>query len=183
VGKNKKHKKSAGHQISKRYIFVAVLVVIGTAVVTLLLLSIFNKPTATPEQLAFQKDAQSEAAFNDAQSAASSGDYNSGQAILDKAISDSTNDADTAWAYIQKSTVALNAEKFDEAYDFAKKSEDLAPTKTSVLLMANALEAKGDKSGAIANYELAASRITSNSELDDLDKQEIQATISQLRVQ
>jgi tetratricopeptide (TPR) repeat protein len=111
------------------------------------------------------------------------GDYSAGQSALDKSLDATTDPKEQAWLYIQKSSVALNLKKYNEAYDFAKKAEELNPDRTSAQMMADAAAKKGDNQEAISKYKLTISRITGTSGMDDLDKQELQDKISQLEGQ
>ena len=111
------------------------------------------------------------------------GKYSDGQAALDKSINSTTDPGAKAWAYIQKSSIALNSGNYVDAYNFAKKAEELRPDRYSAQMMADAAVKKGDKADAIAKYKLSASRITGTSGMDKLDIQELQGKISKLEDQ
>lgn len=140
-----------------------------------------NKSRIKTEQAEQLKKAEkSFSTYNDALKVVSSGDYTGGQAIIDNSIKNTSDKVEQAKLYLQKSSIAYNANKFDEAYDNAKKAEDLSPDVNSAKMMAAALAKNGDKTGAIKDYQLALSRITGTSELDELDKQDLRDAIKQL---
>lgn len=118
--------------------------------------------------------------YNEASKSVLSGNYDAGQAVLDKAIQGTSDNAEQASLYLQKSSIAINAGKYDDAYNFAKKAEDLNASVDSAKMMADAAVRRGDKDDAIVKYKLAISRITGTSEQDGLDKQDLQNNIKQL---
>ena len=109
-----------------------------------------------------------------------SGDYDGGQAALDSQLVNADDAVAQAKIYINKSSLALNLSKYDDAYTFAKKAEELQPSVSSAKLMASALAKQGNKDGAVEQYKIAISRITGSSELDELDKLSIQKKIDNL---
>lgn len=108
------------------------------------------------------------------------GDYKNGQATIDESMDQASTPKEQAWLYIQKSALALNLEKYDEAYEFASKAEKLYPDSNSSQLMADSLAKKGDKAGAIKQYKITISRMTDKSGLAELDRKSIQEKIDKL---
>jgi len=127
-----------------------------------------------------EKATKSENVYYVASKNAASGNYVASQAVLDKALKDVSGSSEQADLYIQKSSIALNAREYGDAYGFAQQAEKLDPTVSSAQLMAEAAAKKGNNAEAITNYKLAISRITGTSELDELDKQNLQDAIKQL---
>lgn len=119
-------------------------------------------------------------AYSDASQAAHTGDYSGGQATLDKVADQTTDSVAKAVIYTQKSSIAYNSGKYDDAYSFAKKAEEINPTVSTASLMARAAEKQDNKKEAIAQYKVAVSRITGNTELDELDRQELNNNITKL---
>lgn len=111
------------------------------------------------------------------------GKYKEGQATLDKSINNTTDSAVKAKLYIEKSAISLNSKDYADAYNFAKKAEELKPDRYSAQMMAEAASQKGDKNEAIAKYKLSISRINGTSGIDKLDIQELQGKISKLEGQ
>lgn len=111
------------------------------------------------------------------------GKYANGQAALDKSISNTTDPGAKAWMYIQKASISLNSGDYTNAYNFAKKAEELKADRYSAQMMADAAVKKGDKADAVAKYKLSISRITGTSGMDKLDIQELQGKISKLEGQ
>lgn len=152
-------------------ILIAVLVLAGG----IYLLLFFNKSVSDIDN---KTDAEvSQQAIN----SIIKGDYNGGQKILDDLLNRASTPSDQAWIYIQKASVAVNLNKYDEAYGFAQKAEELYPDINSAQMMALAAVKKGDKADAIVKYELAKSRITGTSGMDDLDRETIQGEINKLK--
>lgn len=163
--------------IKKRIIIAVIAIVIVTAgVLTWLYLNNYfsNRPVVNKQDLAI-------VASQTAVSSIISGDYNGGQKALDGSLSNATNPKDQAWIYIQKASVALNLNKYTEAYDFASQAEKLSPDVNSAQMLAAAAAKKGDNADAIAKYELAISRITGKSGMDKLDIQTMQDEINRLK--
>jgi tetratricopeptide (TPR) repeat protein len=126
-------------------------------------------------------DDQTDTASSEAVGNIISGNYDAGQKVLDDSLDKTTDAKEQAWIYIQKASVAVNLNKYDEAYDFAKKAEELNPDINSAQMMAVAAAKKGDNTDAIAKYQLALSRITGTSGMDDLDRSSIQTEIDKLK--
>ncbi len=127
-----------------------------------------------------QKAAASAFVYNEASKQTASGSYTAGQAVLDKAIQSEVDISSEAYLYIQKSLVAYNVGKYDDAYNFAEKSESVNPTVSSANIMAMAAEKKGDKNEAIAKYKLAISRMVGDSEMINSDRLDLQNNIRRL---
>lgn len=108
------------------------------------------------------------------------GNYESGQAIIDESMDQASTPKEQAWLYIQKSSLALNLKKYDEAYDFASKAEKLYPDSNSSQLMADALAEKGNKTESIKQYKITISRMTGKSNSDESDRAYIQEKIDKL---
>jgi tetratricopeptide (TPR) repeat protein len=106
--------------------------------------------------------------------------YDSGQSVMDEALNSASSDEDRAHIYTQKSSLAINVGKYDDAYNFAKKAEEISPNLSSAQLMALSSESKGDIQEAIKNYHNALNRMTGNSGADDFDKQDIVNKIKSL---
>jgi len=132
-------------------------------------------------QVETEKATKSQEVYFQAVEKVESGDYASGQVILDTAVASTNDSIEQAWIYIQKASIALNANQFEDAYNFAKEAEELDPSVSSARLLAAAVEAKGNKVEALENYQLSLSRINGDSELDELDREEVRGYIRLLQ--
>lgn len=158
-----------------------VLILAGISFGVWYFIDLNNKNQKITEQSKILEKAQeSFNIYNNASSKAISGDYTAGLKILDDAINNTTINSEKAKIYLQESSIAFNLDKFDDAYEFAKKAEDLYLDVNSAKMMAAAQAKRGNTKDAIVKYELALSRITGNSELDELDKQDIRNDIKKL---
>lgn len=174
-GPIKQLKKKKSHK--KLIVAVAILISLIIGVVIWLYLSGFISNWLHPK---IQTKSPVSSVSTDAINSIISGDYAGGQAILDKNLSDTTDPKSQAWIYIQKSSIALNLTKYDNAYAFAKKAEELYPTETSAQMMAAAAEKQGNIQEAIIDYKLAAGRITGLSGMNAVDKKDLQDKIIKL---
>lgn len=143
---------------------------------------IYNRSITNQNQSqnAINKAESSQKLYDQADRSASSGDYAAGQALLDKSVKTDSSLQDQSWIYIQKTSIALNAKNYVDAYDFAKKAESIYPTENSAQLMGDAAIGKGDDAEAIKQYKIAINRITGNSEIDKSDKSYLESVIERL---
>lgn len=172
-------KKSHNIHFSKKWIIIVASAVLVGAIISYLLY-FYNQNPKVDVQTSLEKAKVMDANYSDALKKSLSGDYAGSQKSLDNTIVESIGKSDEAWIYIQKSSIALNALKYDDAYNFANKAEELFPTVSSVKLMAAAADAKGNKDEAIQKYKLALSRIAGDSDLDKLDKNDLINIIKEL---
>jgi len=126
------------------------------------------------------KAEKASAAYNAAYTEFISGDEAAAQATLDKEMTDSSSSMDKAKVYLQKTSIAMNSGDYKNAYIFAKKADELNPTKASAQMMAMAAVQDENISEAITDYKLALSRIAGTSGMDELDKQELKDKIKDL---
>lgn len=112
------------------------------------------------------------------------GDYNAAQKLLDVNITSSKTSKERGVLYETKSLMALNAKKYAETLDFAKKADSLSPTRTSAILAAQGAEGLGDQANAIQYYQKASSYLDETKRKKDenaeLDYQSYQKKIKQL---
>lgn len=110
---------------------------------------------------------------------AASGQYVQAQQQLDKqATSGSTQQR--AYVFIQKSAIALNAHKYNDALNFAQQAEAFTPTSTTAQLIAVSQQGLGNKQQAISYYQKAISRFKNPSEQDQIDIRSYQDAIKSL---
>ncbi|MBC7868860.1 hypothetical protein H7X69_01610 [Candidatus Saccharibacteria bacterium] len=103
---------------------------------------------------------ESQDKFIEADKAVTDGDYAKGQAILDDALKNKIANAERSYVYVQKSTLASNSSKTEDSITFAKKAEELDPTRLSATVLAQVAERSGDKVLALKYYELVVARTT-----------------------
>jgi tetratricopeptide (TPR) repeat protein len=91
------------------------------------------------------------------------GDYAKGQQVLDDAVKKSTDKQNTANLYLQKASIAVNANHLQDALQFAKKADGLAPSNTTAEMIATVAKAQGNKTLAIQWLNTAIKRLDKNS--------------------
>lgn len=128
-----------------------------------------------------QAEVASEKLYLEADKAATLGDYEQGQSILDVALKNKTTDLDRSNVYGQKSILASNNLKNEDAITFAKKSEALSPTRLTAHILAQVAEQAGDKTLALKYYKLTLERTSDQQKKlspDDFD--DLQAKVAEL---
>lgn len=110
---------------------------------------------------------------------AASGQYAQAQQQLDKQAT-SGSPQQRAYVFIQKSAIALNAQKYNDALNFAQQAEALTPTSTTAQLIAVSQQGLGNKQQAISYYQKAISRFKNPSEQDQADIRSYQDAIKSL---
>ncbi len=169
---NKKEKKSQKKQQTKKLLikkWVTVLAVVFPIALIIsgvfIYLNFFAKPLGIKDN---NNNANSEYSVSElANQTAAKGDYDGGQKIIDQEINNTVNDGDKVTLYIDKSILALNNQKYEDAYAFAQKAEDIAKSKLTGRLIAQIAEASGDKAKAIEYYGLTVSRYSEEEKNSD----------------
>ncbi|HYG84274.1 MAG TPA: hypothetical protein VD907_05355 [Verrucomicrobiae bacterium] len=113
-----------------------------------------NQPPAkekTPEQ-------RVDEVSNKAQGQAATGNIAGAYKTYDEEIAKTSDKKLQAWLLVNKATAAINGKKYDDAVNFARQAEALAPSYSTSLAMAQATEAKGDKIAAAQHYKTTAER-------------------------
>lgn len=126
------------------------------------------------------KGAQTNEVYLQADRKVAEGSYDEGQGILTKALDIRTSNKDKSVIYQLKSSVALNAEKYDQALEYALKAEELYPNDDTAIVLGGVYEDSGDRINAIKYYELFLSRFEPVSELDQSTIKRVQYTIKDL---
>lgn len=90
-------------------------------------------------------------------------------------------DFEKAQLYLYQASAAYNINNYQEAYDYALKSEQLSPTASSAELLGNCLAKLDKKQEAIDYYNKAISRITDTDELSEADRDYLRFKIQQLQ--
>lgn len=172
MGKMIKLKSSTklGRLFSKKKLIIVIIasLILICGVVVCYWYFVINRPSsvATPndqsnsidEVAAFDK---SQNRYIQAVRAVSVAGYDAGQSFLDDEISSNTNnDTERSYLYIQKSTLAINNSNISDAITFAEKAEGLYQSRISAVVLAHLYEEKGDKASTVKYYELAIERTT-----------------------
>lgn len=91
-------------------------------------------------------------------------DFDKGEVLLREKVEKSTTDVQRASAYAQLSQLALNNERYDVALEYAKKADELAPTRQTAFAVAAAADSVGQRDVAIQYYRIAIERAEKDSE-------------------
>lgn len=178
INEQKLQKKSS--HIKRVSIIVITVLIIPSVMAFLWYFGLNNSSTKNEQIKLLEKTQNSFNNYNEASKLVLTKGYEAGQAMLDGLIKNVNNNVDKADLYIQKATIAINSNKYDDAYNFAKNAEDLDPSISSAQTMAVAASKKGDNQDAIIKYKLALSRIIGTAEMDELDRQDIRNAIVNL---
>ncbi len=120
---------------------------------------ILNNGSSTADEVAALDKSQNR--YIQAVRAVSVDGYDAGQSFLDdEIISNTNNDVERSYLYIQKSDLAINNANMDEAIAFAEKAEGFYQSRISAVTLAQLYEKKGDKANAIKFYKLTIERTT-----------------------
>jgi hypothetical protein len=169
----KESKRPAKRRLSKKWLLglvtIVLLIIAGAACFLIFGSGLFKTKTSSPTKHGSTVVVSALASY-----------YSSNQSALDQKLESAKDNKGKAWLYIKKSSLALNTDYFNEAYEFAKKAEALDPTTSSAQMMADAAAKKGDKADAIAKYKVAISRITGTTGMNKLDIESLQNSIKKL---
>lgn len=167
--KNNKPKKRFFHNKKNIFLILSLLIISVSAAAVVLFIN--YDPSQDVEEILTNSLAKS-----------LDGDYEAAQTTLDSAISETKNSDKKSQFYIQKSSIAIDSEKYDDACKFAEKSEELAPSVQSARLIAISSEGQKDYEKSIKYYEIAISRIVVTDEQGEIEIMSIRNAITRLKV-
>jgi tetratricopeptide (TPR) repeat protein len=98
--------------------------------------------------------------YREASKLASNGKYSEGMKVLDDLFATAKTDELKSQIYMRKSNLASDTSRIDDALDFAKKAEDLYPTRLSAATLGRAAEAMLQPQLALKYYKLVIERTT-----------------------
>jgi len=174
VSYNKKEHKLAKKQqtekmfIKKRLMVAAIIlliVLISCGIFIFVYFSFFTNPSNIISNSDDANDGYSVSQL--ANQEAAKGNYSAGQKIIDQELDSTIDEKDKASLYVEKSLLALNNQKYDDADTFAKQAEDIAKSKLTSRLIAQIAEADGDKAKAIEYYQVTIDRYTDSEKASD----------------
>jgi tetratricopeptide (TPR) repeat protein len=87
------------------------------------------------------------------------GDYRAAKQEILNSLKNVNKKEDLARGYNYLSIIALNAEQYDDALDYAQKTEDIQHSVDSAALVASSAKGKGDRVKAIEYYKKAVERL------------------------
>lgn len=108
------------------------------------------------------------------------GKYEEAQQMLAQQLGSAKTTSEKSYIRTQQATLALNAQKYDEAMGYAQALDELQPTDASASLLAQVAAAKGDKVAAKNYLQVAIARLNKSAPTYDLKVQEYQMRIAAL---
>ena len=166
VDEPKKHR-------SKRLLFVCVIVVVVVVLGITAWIFLRNRARSSNNSVSASQQISTPSDL------ANNGDYSQAQQQLAKQAAALTGQKQVD-VYVQKATIALSAQQYSDALQFAQKAESLMPSSNTAYLVAASQQALGNNTEAIKYYQLAVSRIKNPTELQQIDIRDYQATIKSL---
>jgi hypothetical protein len=143
-----------------------------------------DTPSDNPLQLTDDEVETRQSRYEDALEAAKSEGAAAGQAVLDTALSSTTDKADRAAIYTQKSTLAGSAEggaDTQTALEYAYKAEEENPSYATAIYIAEFEYYMGDKSKALTYYKYYLERVNEDAiDLNPGDKEAFEKRVQEL---
>lgn len=169
----KEHKLAKKQQTKKMFIkkrlmvaaIILLIVLISCGIFIFVYFSFFTNPSNIISNSDDANDGYSVSQL--ANQEAAKGNYSAGQKIIDQELDSTIDEKDKASLYVEKSLLALNNQKYDDADTFAKQAEDIAKSKLTSRLIAQIAEADGDKAKAIEYYQVTIDRYTDSEKASD----------------
>ena len=169
----KEHKLAKKQQTEKMFIkkrlmvaaIILLIVLISCGIFIFVYFSFFTNPSNIISNSDDANDGYSVSQL--ANQEAAKGNYSAGQKIIDQELDSTIDEKDKASLYVEKSLLALNNQKYDDADTFAKQAEDIAKSKLTSRLIAQIAEADGDKAKAIEYYQVTIDRYTDSEKASD----------------
>jgi len=116
----------------------------------------------------------------DAQGLAANGNYDQSNKEIASSIASSSDNSEKFELYIQQGVNAENEGKYADALTAYKNAEKLKQTWAIYENLGRASEETGDKAGALSYYRKALSMVPDNDPLNQLEKNQLQANITNL---
>lgn len=168
---------------SKKYLIISIFIIlaVGLAVGGWFLLGQNNNKKIVVTDIKTQEQRpKTEQIYISAIESSSEGKYDEAQSSLDQLVSGAKTVDEQLYAWFTKSSLALNNERYADAYSFALRADSVKPTFSSKKLMADSKIGLNEKESAMVYIKEALSLITGDTEADDSNRLELQGMMEGL---